>query len=71
MGLFMEALQARGYAACYLWTTHELASAASLYKRHGFKLTEEKNSTGFGKPLREHRYDLNLEYLPKTLNTVA
>jgi len=37
-----------------------LDTAAFLYKRLGFKLTEEKESTAFGKSLREQRYDLIL-----------
>jgi peptidyl-dipeptidase Dcp len=37
-----------------------LSTAAFLYKRLGFKLTEEKESTAFGKPLKEQRYDLIL-----------
>ena len=44
----------------YLWTTHELGTAAHLYTSHGFKLLEEKESTDFGKPLREQKYELNL-----------
>lgn len=60
MGMYMDFLQECGYRASYLWTTHELTTAASLYKRVGFKLTEEKESTAFGKPLREQRYDLSL-----------
>jgi len=58
MQAYMDFLKAKGYTSSYLWTTHELTSAALLYKRHGFKLTEEKESTDFGKPLREQRYDL-------------
>lgn len=58
MTLFMEALKSCGYISAYLLTTHELKAAASLYTRHGFKLTEEKTSSAFGKPLLEHRYDL-------------
>ena len=60
MNLYMDFLHACSYKASYLWTTHELFTAASLYKRHGFQLTEEKESTAFGKPLREQRYDLLL-----------
>jgi ribosomal protein S18 acetylase RimI-like enzyme len=59
MVLFMESLAERGYQSAYLWTTDELAAAASLYTRHGFTLTEEKVSAGFGKSLRERRYDLS------------
>ncbi|MGD8403588.1 MAG: GNAT family N-acetyltransferase [Anaerolineales bacterium] len=58
--LYMDFLQECGYKKSYLWTTHELDAAIHLYKRFGFKLTEEKESTGFGKALREQRYDLTL-----------
>lgn len=60
MSLYMDFLRECGYTQSYLWTTHELSSAAFLYKRHGFTLTEEKESTAFGKPLREQRYHLVL-----------
>jgi peptidyl-dipeptidase Dcp len=60
MNLYMGFFQECGYRESYLWTTHELGTAAFLYKRVGFKLTEEKESTAFGKPLREQRYDLVL-----------
>ncbi|MBV4357515.1 GNAT family N-acetyltransferase [Pinibacter aurantiacus] len=58
MNLYIDFLKEKGYQSSYLWTTNELYSAASLYKRHGFELTEEKPSTAFGKPLMEQRYDL-------------
>ena len=58
MELYIEFLHLCAYQSSYLWTTHELTAAASLYKKHGFKLTEEKESTVFGKPLREQRYEL-------------
>lgn len=57
---YMEALKSIGYKSSYLLTTDELPAAASLYKRHGFVLTEEKESAAFGKPVREQRYDLHL-----------
>jgi ribosomal protein S18 acetylase RimI-like enzyme len=60
MDLYMEFFNQYKYQSSYLWTTHELHAAASLYKRHGFKLTEEKESIAFGKPLREQRYDLHI-----------
>jgi peptidyl-dipeptidase Dcp len=60
MSLYMDFLRECGYRESYLWTTHELETAAFLYKRVGFKLTEEKESTAFGKPLTEQRYDLLL-----------
>ena len=60
LNLYMDFMRARDYKESYLWTTHELSTAAALYKRLGFRLTEEKESTAFGKPLREQRYDLVL-----------
>jgi len=59
MELYMDFLKEKGYQSSYLYTTDELPSAASLYKRHGFKLTEEKQSTAFGKLVKEQRYDLS------------
>ena len=60
LNLYMGFLRECGYKASYLWTTHELITAAALYKRLGYKLTEEKESNSFGKPLREQRYDFIL-----------
>jgi peptidyl-dipeptidase Dcp len=60
MNMYMDFLHECRYKESYLWTTHELSTAAFLYKRLGFKLTEEKESTAFGKPLTEQRYDLIL-----------
>lgn len=60
LNLYMDFLRECGYKKSYLWTTHELYAAASLYKHFGFQLSEEKESTAFGKPLIEQRYDLSL-----------
>jgi GNAT superfamily N-acetyltransferase len=60
LNMYMDFLRECGYKGSYLWTTYELTTAASLYKRFGFQLTEEKESTSFGKPLMEQRYDLVL-----------
>jgi peptidyl-dipeptidase Dcp len=60
MRLYMDALRQCGYRSSYLWTAHELHSAIALYKANGFSLTEEKDSTAFGKPLKEQRYDVVL-----------
>jgi GNAT superfamily N-acetyltransferase len=57
---YMDFLRECGYQESYLWTTHELTAAAALYKRLGFRLTEEKESNSFGKPLIEQRYALIL-----------
>lgn len=62
MGLFMQFLKDKKYQSAYLRTTSELPAAASLYKRHGFILTEEFPSDTFGKPVIEQRYDLQLKY---------
>jgi peptidyl-dipeptidase Dcp len=60
LNLYMDFLRECGYQGSYLWTTHELFTAAALYERLGFELTGEKESIAFGKPLREQRYDLRL-----------
>ena len=59
MKLYMEYLREAGFKSSYLWTTNELGAAASLYKRFGFSLTEEKPSEAFGKPLYEQKYELS------------
>jgi peptidyl-dipeptidase Dcp len=61
MGLYIDYLKECKYKSSYLWTTAELTASAHLYKKYGFKLTEEKPSTAFGKPVIEQRYDLVLE----------
>jgi ribosomal protein S18 acetylase RimI-like enzyme len=60
MGLYMDFLRQCGYQSSYLLTTHELYTAAYLYKKYGFKLKEEKDSTSFGKALKENMYTLEL-----------
>jgi ribosomal protein S18 acetylase RimI-like enzyme len=60
MGLYMDFLRQCGYESSYLLTTHELYTAAYLYKKYGFKLKEEKDSTSFGKALKENMYTLEL-----------
>jgi hypothetical protein len=60
MHLYMDFLKEKNYKSCYLWTTHEQQAAAALYKKHGFILTEEVESTTFGKTLTEQRYELVL-----------
>ena len=60
MDLFIEFLIQCKYRSAYLWTTSELHTAAHLYTKYGFKLSEEKNSVVFGKSVIEQRYDLYL-----------
>lgn len=68
MEQYMEALVSIGYTSSYLLTTDELPAAASLYKRNGFRLTDERESAAFGKQVREQRYDLLLrQQRPQTL----
>ena len=59
---FIDFLYEKKYRSAYLWTTHEQVAAASLYEKFGFVLTEQKESTSFGKPLMEQRYDLKLSH---------
>jgi peptidyl-dipeptidase Dcp len=56
--LYMDHLKRNGYKKSYLLTTDELFTAAHIYQKMGFILTEEIASTAFGKPLKEQRYDM-------------
>jgi GNAT superfamily N-acetyltransferase len=60
MGLYMGFLKECGYRGSYLWTVQDLTAAAALYRRAGFRLTEEKETLFFGWPTKEQRYDLLL-----------
>ena len=60
MTLYVEHLKQSKYKVSYLWTTDELPASAHLYQKFGFKLTEQKRSTAFGKPVTEQRYELVL-----------
>ena len=48
----------QGYRSVFLWTFSELEAAAHLYRSHGFKLTEKKTHTIWGRDITEQRYDL-------------
>jgi len=61
MNLYMDFLKQCKYKSSYLWTTDELPASAHLYQKFGFKLTEEKPSTAFGKDVKERRYDLVID----------
>jgi peptidyl-dipeptidase Dcp len=58
MTLYIEFAKTCGYHSSYLWTTSELVSAATLYKRYGFKLVQEKESDAFGLRVTEQRYEV-------------
>ncbi|QHS59771.1 GNAT family N-acetyltransferase [Chitinophaga agri] len=58
MDRFMAFMDEQQFDHAYLWTTHQQDTAVSLYLRHGFVLTEEKDSNAFDTPLTEKRYDL-------------
>lgn len=60
MDLFMKHLQEHRYTSAYLWTTNEQKEAATLYKKFGFELKEEKPSSAFGKELVEQKYVLTV-----------
>ena len=60
MSLYVDHLKKCKYKTSYLWTTDELPVSAHLYQKFGFKLTEQKRSTAFGKSVKEQRYDLVL-----------
>jgi len=60
LDLFMEFMRGCRYQSSYLWTTEQQLTAAKLYMRYGYRLTEEKPSTAFGVPLIEQRYDMTL-----------
>jgi peptidyl-dipeptidase Dcp len=61
MELYMDWLEKHDYKSSYLWTTNEQTAAAALYKKYGFNLVEEYDSTSFGKLLKEQRYELILK----------
>ena len=52
--------RSRRYRRVFLWTTDELKEAGRLYARFGFRKTEEKTHTIWGKRVTEQRYDLRL-----------
>lgn len=58
MNLYMDFFREKKYRSSYLWTTNELPASAHLYKKFGFKLTEERPSNAFGKSVVEQRYEL-------------
>lgn len=52
--------KAQDYRKIFLWTVSALSTAAVLYRSCGFKKTEETSTKGWGAPVLEERYDLDL-----------
>lgn len=61
MDLYMEFLHECGYKSSYLLTTNQLESASALYRKYGFVLTEETESSAFGKPVISQKYTLEIK----------
>ena len=57
MERFMAKVEERGYKQLYLSTAKELETAASLYRKFGFRLVSEHRDTNFGWELTEQRYE--------------
>ena len=51
----------RAFTNVLLWTFSELRAAAHLYRSAGFRKTEQKTHTIWGRMLTEERYDLSLQ----------
>ena len=60
MDSFMVWMKEQCLTKAYLWTSNEQQTAISLYKKYGFRLTEEKPSMAFDKKLTEQMYELEL-----------
>lgn len=61
--LMTEALsfcRSAGYSHVFLWTTASLATAAHLYRSHGFMLTHQETKERWGTVVTEERYDLDI-----------
>lgn len=61
MDLYMAFFKQCQYKSGYLWTTNEQEAAIRLYQRYGYRLSEEKPSSSFGKQLMQRRYDYYAE----------
>lgn len=49
-----------GYKRVFLWTVSSLLAAAQVYRKSGFRLSEEHTHTIWGCLLTEQRYDLEV-----------
>jgi len=50
----------KGYRSVFLWTEARLLAAAALYRRSGFRLSEERAGRLWGTIATEQRFDLDL-----------
>lgn len=50
----------KNYTHVFLWTVSAQESARRLYKKAGFKITETSENNGWGSPVLEERWDLDL-----------
>ena len=58
MKLYMDFYKEKGFTSSYLWTTDELNTAAAIYNKQGFILTEELPNDAFGKTVIERKFEL-------------
>jgi peptidyl-dipeptidase Dcp len=58
MNRYIEFYKECQYDSSYLWTTDELDTAAAIYAKHGFLLTEEMATNSFGKTLVERKFEM-------------
>jgi N-acetylglutamate synthase-like GNAT family acetyltransferase len=49
-----------GYRSVFLWTVSPLLTAAQVYRKFGFEITEEHTHELWGCKLTEQRFDLSL-----------
>jgi len=60
IGLAIDFSKEKKYKKIILWTVDELDKAINMYKKNGFKLTEEKQHKIWGKELTEQCYEKSL-----------
>jgi GNAT superfamily N-acetyltransferase len=56
----------RGYPKVHLWTFEGLNAARRLYETSGFSLCEEHAVAPWGQPIREQKFEMNLQRRKET-----